>query len=335
LKPWCKGEKVSGKTGTGIREVYFDDFTVTQIKSPVVQQEDFYAFGATASSYSRENATPNRYKFESKEYQEDLGLNLYDFGARQYDPLTGRFLSIDPKADKMRRFSPYVFGFDNPIRFIDPDGMAPNDVVLGGPEKQKALTELQASVQGKLNLSMDASGKVSYTQVQGAKLDKNSKQLVAAVDDHSVVVNVNATNNKTDSKGRLSIGGSFEGNTVTKNPDGTKSVTAKQDINPNVLGAADAYYGKPGANTLHEVTEAYQGAKISQASGVSSGDASTTGSVYSQAHSAATNQAGPIYETAFDAQGNKLPGGVYTGAVRAEYTVQKGVKAPLVIMSIP
>ncbi len=121
---------ISNENATPV-EVYFDDFKVTHTKSPVVQSDDYYPFGLTFNSYNRENSVANQYKFNGFEIQDELDLGWYDYIARQYDPAIGRFLSIDPAADLMRRHSPYNYAYDNPIRFIDPDGMMAEDVVEG------------------------------------------------------------------------------------------------------------------------------------------------------------------------------------------------------------
>ncbi|MCD8454232.1 hypothetical protein LNJ08_07460 [Tenacibaculum finnmarkense genomovar ulcerans] len=71
------------------------------------------------------NASAQKFGFGGKELQDELNLDWYDVSARNYDPALGRWMNLDPLSEDMRRHSPYNFAFNNPVYFIDPDGMIP------------------------------------------------------------------------------------------------------------------------------------------------------------------------------------------------------------------
>jgi len=85
-----------------------------------VQQDDYLPFGMDISITS--TSPLNKYLYNKKELQQET--NLYDYGARFYDPVIGRWTTVDPLAEISRRFSPYNYVEDNPIRHVDLDGMA-------------------------------------------------------------------------------------------------------------------------------------------------------------------------------------------------------------------
>ncbi|HCW09189.1 MAG TPA: hypothetical protein DGG95_17670, partial [Cytophagales bacterium] len=108
---------------TGPVEVYFDDLRVTQTKSPVVQQEDFYPFGLSFNSYSRENSVPQNFLYNGKERMNDLSIDWYDYSARMYMPEIGRWGVVDPHTENYMAWSPYHYCANNPILLTDPTGM--------------------------------------------------------------------------------------------------------------------------------------------------------------------------------------------------------------------
>lgn len=65
------------------------------------------------------------HKFNDKEFQEELKLNVYDYGFRNYDPAIGRWMNIDPLAEISSSVSPFSYGYNNPLFYIDSDGQIP------------------------------------------------------------------------------------------------------------------------------------------------------------------------------------------------------------------
>jgi RHS repeat-associated protein len=88
------------------------------------QVTNYYPFGAPyADPDAVMSANRQQYKYNGKELDILHGLNTYDYGARQYYSILGRWDRIDPLCEKYYSLSPYNYCGNNPIRFIDPDGM--------------------------------------------------------------------------------------------------------------------------------------------------------------------------------------------------------------------
>jgi RHS repeat-associated protein len=131
-----------------VRVVYTKDPTDGLVK--ILEENNYYPYGLKHKNYNMDRRTYGRiqqglmvepvcstcpvyydYKYNGKELQEELGLNMYDYGARNYDPAIGRWSVIDPMAEMYHGLSGYNYVLNNPLSYIDPTGMAVEEVEGG------------------------------------------------------------------------------------------------------------------------------------------------------------------------------------------------------------
>ncbi|MDZ4707413.1 MAG: RHS repeat-associated core domain-containing protein [Saprospiraceae bacterium] len=146
--------------------------------------QDYYPFGWEMPGTGRSLTAFDgyRYGFNGKEKDQngEFGsITNYDYGFRIYNPGIARFLRVDPLAEKMSSWSPYNYGFNNPIMFTDPDGMAPDNEYQMVHNANGTRTTTQISTKGgdqqdiihhSNGVSIPQNGASGYTEV----LDNNS-----------------------------------------------------------------------------------------------------------------------------------------------------------------
>jgi len=101
---------------------------------------DYYPYGKLLREYA--NGQQERYVSTQHERDKETGLDYR--GARFYDSDVARFLSLDPLATEYPSLSDYVYVADNPLIFIDPDGRAPQDIIVPKEDQDFVLKNLHA-----------------------------------------------------------------------------------------------------------------------------------------------------------------------------------------------
>jgi RHS repeat-associated protein len=162
-----------------IRLSYSQDPSNSTLK--IIEENHYYPFGLKHTGYNSDKMmyvkegsvlkikpkpplfkTSYNYRYNSKEWQDELGLNMYDYGARNYDPALGRWMNIDPLAEKFPNMSPYNFCMNNPIYFIDPDGREVQKPPLKGTKEFNSFVkDIVNKNSGPVNWS-DRDGTWSY-----------------------------------------------------------------------------------------------------------------------------------------------------------------------------
>lgn len=106
--------------------VYFDNLNITHTPGPILEETHYYPFGLAMKGISGNTLTvgvENKKKFVSQELDSDLELNWYQFKYRNHDPQIGRFIAIDPLADKYVYNTTYAYAENRPIDGIDLEGL--------------------------------------------------------------------------------------------------------------------------------------------------------------------------------------------------------------------
>ena len=188
------------------QDVWFDNFKVLSQGSILVQETHYDPWGLELKGIGYEYAgvKRNKYLYNGKELIEDNGLHYYDYGARMYDPVIGRWGVVDPKVDKYAPVSPYNYALNNPILFIDPDG---EEVKPTNEAAYKAILNT-LTAEDAVYVQLDKNGMIDRGVInQRQSKSGNFQALQTLVNDNRITeVTVASKFNYKDENGKMQVG---------------------------------------------------------------------------------------------------------------------------------
>ncbi|MEZ4884899.1 MAG: RHS repeat-associated core domain-containing protein [Chitinophagales bacterium] len=162
-----------------------DNDGILETPSEILQEKHFYPFGMEMEGPWMQGGANNPYQYNGKELVSDFGLNLMDYGARWYDAAVGRWWSVDLMAEKYSVTNPFAYVTNNPMKFIDPNGMELTISFKGfnKAEKEQAIKTVKSWLQRGLgdaySVGISKKGKVTVSQNDNYKgeVSEGSSQL--------------------------------------------------------------------------------------------------------------------------------------------------------------
>ncbi|MDW3197444.1 MAG: DUF6443 domain-containing protein [Cytophagales bacterium] len=130
--------------------VHFDDFNVYQGKTNVVQSDEYYPFGLTFNSRSRNGNLENLWRFQGQEHQTETNWDQYKW--RNAMPELGRFFNVDPLAEKYVYNSPYAFSENHVTAHAELEGLEKWLATDGSIIHNQPYSEKYAKDQGLIRL---------------------------------------------------------------------------------------------------------------------------------------------------------------------------------------
>ncbi|MBC8110622.1 MAG: hypothetical protein H7Y04_06135, partial [Verrucomicrobia bacterium] len=130
-------------------DVWFDDISVTKKEGLIAQETAYDPFGLELKGIEKIGQPEHDWKYNGgTERNEDLDLNWDETPFRSYDYQLGRFHQVDMLAGIFVSINPYHFGYNNPIKFNDPTGLAPGTGSTPAPPEIEKIWNFTSELQG-------------------------------------------------------------------------------------------------------------------------------------------------------------------------------------------